>query len=121
MVAQSTYAFFLIHWLSLLFSSVFKFRGFHMQTSKAKVFPVNEIDTPSDLKDRKEEDFIDIKDISKFLPSFVDILHCTQVIFKTHFVTVIFVISNIFITVTLSFDILINSYCPPYNTLDYLV
>jgi hypothetical protein len=68
--AQSTYAFFLIHWLSLLFSSssVFNFRGFHMQTSKAKVYPVNEIDTPSDLKDRKEEDFIDIKDMSVIKP-----------------------------------------------------
>jgi hypothetical protein len=66
--AQSTYAFFLIHWLSLLFSSVFNFRGFHMQTSKAKVYPVNETDTPSDLKDRKEEDFIDIKDMSVIKP-----------------------------------------------------
>jgi hypothetical protein len=39
-----------------------------MQTSKAKVYPVNETDTPSDLKDRKEEDFIDIKDMSVIKP-----------------------------------------------------
>ena len=39
-----------------------------MQRSKAKVYPVNEIDTPSDLKDRKEEDFINIKDMSVIKP-----------------------------------------------------
>ena len=39
-----------------------------MQTSKAKVYPVNEIDTLSDFKDRKEEDFIDIKDMSVIKP-----------------------------------------------------
>ena len=46
-----------------------------MQTSRAKVYPVNEVKSPDGIIEKSSEDAVHIKDLSVIKPRYVEILY----------------------------------------------
>ena len=50
-----------------------------MQTSRAKVYPVNEVDFPKDIKYGNEDDFLYTKALSVIKPRYVEYTYSSMV------------------------------------------